>query len=328
VGAGGGFAVVLLHVASSPVGAAVTVTVIFLLIFALSFAFGPVPEGGRRFSAEWLRSWLAASLPRMAIAGGFAGLVLVAALSYGNSSTNAAVSCAKGVPPLSGQAVTDDRIANAVLSLNEMVDSANTGDVERARTVWLTSDAHNLTHDIDGPLRKLSEDAARSLCENVIALENVMVGEIVPETVVERATAVAGALQAARPVLRQTGDPTATPVVFEPCSLPIGAVTDEPLTAQRIEDAIERLRQVSDLAAAGDKAGAEAAFAGEAHNITHDIDGPLRTNHEQIAIELCLAVSEIERRLGANYDGEVIADKADESADLLDEGARALGILQ
>ncbi len=97
----------VLHVASSPVGAAITVSVIFLLIFALSFAFGPVPESGRRFSREWVRSWLVASFPRMAIAGVFAGLVLVAALSYGNSSTNAAVSCDKGVPPLSGEAVTD-----------------------------------------------------------------------------------------------------------------------------------------------------------------------------------------------------------------------------
>lgn len=318
----------VLHVASSPVGAAITVSVIFLLIFALSFAFGPVPESGRRFSREWVRSWLVASFPRMAIAGVFAGLVLVAALSYGNSSTNAAVSCDKGVPPLSGEAVTDDRIASAVLSLNVIVDAANAGDVERARTVWLTSDAHNLTHDIDGPLRALSEDATRALCEDVIALENVMVGQIVPEPVIERAGAVSGGLQAARIALRSTTGATATPEIFEPCRLPVGAATEQPLTPERIEDAIGQLRRVSSLAEAGDLAGAEAAFAGDAHNITHDIDGPLRINNEQLAMDLCLAVSEIERNLGANYDAEVITSRAGESADLLEEGARALGILQ
>ena len=39
-------------------------------------------------------------------------------------------------------------------------------------------------------------------------------------------------------------------------------------------------------------------------------------------------VKEIERNLGANYDAEVITSRAGESADLLEEGARALGILQ
>jgi hypothetical protein len=316
---------VLLHVASTPAGAAVTVSIIFLLIFAMSFAFGPVPEGGRRFSSTWVRAWLIASAPRMIVAGVFAGLVLVAALSYGGS-TNAAISCDRNVPPLSGEAVTDDRMSVAVASLNEMIDAANDGDVERARTVWLTSDAHNLTHDVDGPLRKISADAARNLCENVIALENVMVGQIVAEQVAQKATAVAAALQAARPVLRAGG--SQTPAVFEPCSLPVGAITDQPLTAQRIEDAIQQLRQVSSMADSGDQAGAEAAFAGDAHNITHDIDGPLRTNNEEIAADLCLAITEIEKNLGANYDGDVVAEKASESADLLEEGARALGIRQ
>jgi hypothetical protein len=317
---------VLLHVASSPAGAAITVTVIFLLIFAMSFAFGPVPEGGRRFSHEWVRAWLIASLPRMVVAGVFAAVVLVAALSYGGGSTNAAVSCDRNVPPLSGQAVTDDRIALAAASLNEMVGAAEINNIERARTVWLTSDAHNLTHDIDGPLRKVSDEMARSLCQDVIALENVMVGQIVPEAVVERAGAVAAALHSARAALRESaGD---TPAVSELCRAPVGAVTDQPLTARRVQEAVARLRLVASLAGAGDQAGAEAAFAGDAHNITHDIDGPLRVNHQQTAIDLCLAVTEIERHLGANYDGAVVADEAAESARLLEDGARALGILQ
>lgn len=316
----------LLHVASTPAGAAVTVSLIFLLIFAMSFAFGPVPEGGRRFSGEWARAWLRASIPRLIVAGIFAGVVLAGALSYGNTSTQAAINCDKSVPPLTGTAVDDPRILVAISNLGQMVDAANNNDAERARTIWLTSDAHNLSHDVDGPLRKVALDSARSLCEKVIVLENVMVGQLVTDRVSTAAAAVAEALQEARPTLRINGA-SATSVTQGPCEKPLGAITSDSLTAERLQNAIEQLRQVSTLAGSGDKAGAEALFAGEAHNITHDIDGPLRENDDQLAIDLCLAVSEIEGNLGASYDGEIVASKASETADYLEQGGRALGIL-
>jgi hypothetical protein len=318
---------VLLHVASTPAGAAVTVSIIFLLIFAMSFAFGPVPEGGRRFSGEWTREWLRASIPRLIVAGVFAGLVLAAALSYGNGSTQAAVNCDKSVPPLTGSAVDDPRMLLAINSLDQMVDAADNNDEGRAQTVWLTSDAHNLSHDIDGPLRKAAPDLARSLCEEVVALENVMVGQIVTAQVASNARLVAEALQEARPILRGNAD-AATPAIQGPCEKPIGAVTSDPLTAQRLQSAIEQLRQVSSLAESGDKAGMTTLFAGDAHDLTHDIDGPLRNNNEQIAIDLCRAVAEIERNLGVNYDAGIVVSKASEAADYLEQGGRALGILQ
>jgi hypothetical protein len=213
VEAGGGLAIAPLHVASTPVGAAVTVSVIFLLIFAMSFAFGPVPEGGRRFSAEWSRDWLVASAPRMMIAGVFAGLVLIAALSFGNSSSQEAINCERGVPPLTGGAVTEDRVANAIAGLAEMESVARGGDSQRVSRTWLTSDAHNLTHDIDGPLRRVSPERARTLCENVVELEDVMTGEAIAEgvvsidelQVVSKARAVAGELERARDVLDTAG---------------------------------------------------------------------------------------------------------------------------
>ena len=316
----------LLHAASTPAGAAVTVSVIFLLIFAMSFAFGSVPEGGRRFSGEWTRAWLRASIPRLIVAGIFAGVVLAGALSYGNTSTQAAINCDKSVPPLTGAAVDDPRLLVAINGLGQMVDAANNNDAERARTIWLTSDAHNLSHDGDGPLRKVASDLARSLCEKVVALENVMAGQIVTDQVATNARLVAETLQEARPILR-ANVASETPAVFQPCGQPIGAITSDPLTLQRLQNAIEQLRQVSSLAGSGDKAGAEALFAGEAHNITHDIDGPLRENDDQLAIDLCLAVSEIEGNLGASYDGEIVASKTSETADYLEQGGRALGIL-
>jgi hypothetical protein len=186
---------VLLHVASTPAGAAVTVSVIFFLIFAMSFAFGPVPEGGRRFSAEWTRAWLKTSIPRIVVAGVFAGLVLVAALSFGKSNSQAAVTCERGVSALTGQAVTGDRISNAVSSLNGMIDAADRGDAALARTIWLTGDTHNLTHDIDAPLRKVSEDSARTLCLKVVALEDAMAGKLFLEDVAAKTAAVVEALE-------------------------------------------------------------------------------------------------------------------------------------
>jgi hypothetical protein len=319
---------VFLHIgATTPAGVAVTVTVIFLLIFAMSFAFGSVPEGRRRFSREWTLAWLRASLPRMVIAGAFAGIVLAGALAYGGNSTQAAINCDRGVPPITGTAVTDARILLAIDSLSQMTDAANQGQVDKLRTIWLTTDAHNLTHDIDGPLRKEDANLAKSLCEKVVALENQMVGQIVTSVVANQAQVVGDALQQARPLLRENGS-SPTPVIVQTCDLPVGAVTTQPLTETRLTGAIAQLRQASTLAAAGDGDGAQAAFSGDAHNLTHDIDGPLRTGDHDLAVNLCKAVVDIEQHLGANYDASVMQDQASTAADMIEQGGRELGILQ
>jgi hypothetical protein len=194
---------VLLHIGpSSPEGVAVSIGLIFFLIFAMSFAFGSIPEGSRRFSREWTRGWLRASLPRMVVAGVFAGAVLGGALLYGgNSGTQASLNCDRPVPPITGNPVTDDRVLVAIDGLQQMVDSANRGDVTEVQSIWLTADVHNLTHDIDRPLRNVAPDLAKSLCEKVLALENVMVGEIVAERVAADAASIGEILQQARALL-------------------------------------------------------------------------------------------------------------------------------
>lgn len=319
----------LLHIgATTPVGVAVTVIVIFLLIFAMSFAFGSVPEGGQRFSREWTRAWLRASIPRLLVAAAFSGAVAIGALAYGGSSgTQAAIDCNKGVAPLTGQAATDARVLMAIASLGEMTDAANSGDTDRVRTIWFTSDAHNLMHDVDGPLRSVSPDGAKSLCEKVVALENEMVGQIVTDKVAGQAQVVATALQDIRPLLR-SNSATSTPLIQQPCDQPVGAVTTQPLTADRLQNAITQLREASSLAQAGDQAGAESAFSGDAHNLTHDIDGPLRTADQQLAVDLCTAVVDIERHLGANYDASVMQTQAEATAGYIEQAGRTLGILQ
>jgi hypothetical protein len=160
----------------------------------------------------------------------------------------------------------------------------------------------------------------------VVGLENVMVEELVAASISERATAVATELASARQILFSSGAPT--PNLLVPCGQPVGAVTNDPLTKERLISAVEQMQEAASLAAAGDRAGADAVFNGDAHNITHDIDAPLRVSAEQIAIDLCLAVTEIERAMGSAYDGDLVATKAEEAADLLEAGGRALGILQ
>lgn len=319
----------LLHIgATSPAGVAVTISIIFALIFAMSFAFGSIPEGGRRFSREWAGAWLRASLPRLVVAGAFAGLVLAGALAYGgNSGTQAAISCEKPLAPLTGTAVTDARILLAIDSLRKMSEAAIENDPDGVRTIWITSDAHNLTHDIDRPLRKDAPDLARSLCEKVIVLENDMAGQIAVDRVTSQVQQVSDALQQARPILR--GDAgTPSPAVLQPCQQPVGAVTADPLTVQRLKAAIAQLRDAGSLAQSGDRAGAEAAFSGDAHNLTHDIDGPLRSADQQLAVDLCLSVVDIEQHLGANYDAGVMERQASATADMIEEAGRTLGILQ
>jgi hypothetical protein len=315
--------------ATTPAGMA-AVVVIFLLIFAISFAFGPVPHGERRFSSRWIAAWARASAPRIAIAGAFAGAVLAGALLWGNvgSGSDTASGCANSMPPLTGVAVTDARILTGISSFSEMAQAADDGDGDRVRTLFFTEDAHNLTHDIDRPLRQQSADLGKQLCQNVIALENQIAGQIDPGAVATQTRDIADDLQRARNVLKGVLTPTPAVVSGDPCSHPIGAVTADPLTAQRVQNAIDDMRKSAQLAAAGDQNGAQTAFSGDAHNITHDIDGPLRQTDEALAVKLCEAVLVIELHLGANYDFQVMQSEATKAANDLQLAGQELGILQ
>jgi hypothetical protein len=108
----------------------------------------------------------------------------------------------------------------------------------------------------------------------------------------------------------------------------VGAVTSQTLTAQRLQNAIGSLNEASSLAASGDQSGAEAAFSGDAHNLTHDIDGPLRAANEQLAVDLCLAVVDIESQTGANYEAAVMESQTAAAAVLIEQAGRELGILE
>jgi hypothetical protein len=316
-----------LHISATTLAVVgVTFAVIFLLIFAMSFAFGSVPEGGRRLRKSWTFAWRRAS--RIAVAGLFAGVLLAGALACGTNDggSTAATSCDKTLPPLTGNAVTDLRIRVAIDAMGQISAAADQSDATNVRSLFYTSDAHNLTHDIDQPLRQQSPDAARQLCEKVIVLENEMVGQIDGPTVSKQANDIALLLVQARPMvngarLRSLGT---TP---QPCQQPLQAVSSQTLTAERLQAAINQMSLASRLAGEGKQNDAEAAFNGDAHNITHDIDGPLRAADQQLAVDLCLSVLAIELHLGNDYDAGVMLEEASASAGLLQQAGQELGIL-
>jgi hypothetical protein len=69
-------------------------------------------------------------------------------------------------------------------------------------------------------------------------------------------------------------------------------------------------------------------FAGDAHNLTHDIDGPLRRIDPELGIDLCHGVLALEREFASEPDREVIATEAERTASLMEAAGAALGILE
>ncbi len=319
----------ILHVGGASTAAVlVTVIAIFFLIFAMSFAVGAVPEGQRRFSGEWFGAWLRTSLPRFAVAGAFSVLLFVGSSLSGGGDTTDAQTCEAPLAPLSGQAVSSLRLNAAVSGMREIAAAAREGDAAAAQSLFYTTDAHSMTHDVAGPLFSADRDLARRLCESVVGLEAEITGELRPDVIAQHAESTASTLQVALARLDLDADATPIPNASEPCALPIGAIGVEPLTDKRLVAAVAAFRETASLARDGDVFGANEAFFGDAHNITHDIDGPLRNADPDLAVALCESVLEIERQFASSADTSVIAAESETGAGLLEEAGRALGITE
>jgi hypothetical protein len=324
--------VILLHVGgASTASIVVSIVVIFFFIFAISFAFGPIPEGESRLSGGRFAAWFRASLPRLVVAGTFAAALGAAGILLGDdpgddgNAANAA-NCDAPLAPFTGNPPTEDRLIAAADGWRGIAAAAREGDIDRVRALYYTTDAHNLTHDIDRPLREVDSDLARDMCLAVIVIENQMVTGLDTEVIAREADRVAAFLDEARPAVAALPVPTPG-AVGGACTTPIGAVTDQPLTAQRLQAAVDTMRQIAETAATAPPEGTRTLFFGDAHNITHDIDGPLRAADEDLAVELCRSVLELEQQLGTeDFDAVIVAERADASAASLEAAGRALGI--
>jgi hypothetical protein len=86
---------------------------------------------------------------------------------------------------------------------------------------------------------------------------------------------------------------------------------------------MDEVRQAAD---SGDAAAAGSAFAGDTHNVTHDIDQPLRAADPLLAHDLCESILSIEEQFGRTPDLQALAAEAGVAAELLQESGRILGL--
>jgi hypothetical protein len=110
------------------------------------------------------------------------------------------------------------------------------------------------------------------------------------------------------------------------CGSPLPPLTDGGLRPERFDEADTGLLRFAELAEDGDVEGASGFFQLMAHDLTHDVDGPLRAEDEGLAIRLCNEVLQLEEGLVADTDGDRLAKLARSSRALLAEARTALAV--
>ena len=177
-------------------GATLATFVILVLVFVVSFAVGRRPKG-RPFSRPWLKEWLAAALPRITIAALLAlGFYLVSTI-ISDPQAGVWAACSSPLKPITSQPVTRERVDKASEGMKQLSVAAGAGDAALATRLFVGSDTHSLTHDIDGRLRQADPELAKQLCMSVVTIENQLTGKIDPRTVERAADTGAGLLEQA-----------------------------------------------------------------------------------------------------------------------------------
>ena len=116
----------------------------------------------------------------------------------------------------------------------------------------------------------------------------------------------------------------ANPTIVELCRAPLPPLTQLPLTESAFVSADDGLDTVTILAENGNLSSAELAFNLSVHNLTHDVDGPLRQLDEALATRLCSETIVLEEQLYGRGDPTVVAAKARAIRDLLGAAREAL----
>lgn len=319
----------LLHIGgASTASVIISLAGIFLLLLIMSFAFWRGPQEERRFSRRWFIEWAKASAPRIIVAAVFcAGLFVASSLSGGSTEATDPAVCNIGQPALTSQPVTDDRLATGITGLRDLAAAAEQGDLDHVQLL-LRADTHAITHDVDARIRPLDEALARDLCLSIIFIESESIADNPNiDRIVAEAQRSAELLEQARTLLSgatATPDPFAKPGAGA-CDSPIGAISDRPITRERIDGAIAKYDAIAAAARQGDTASIAQLFYGDAHDISHDIDGPLRDADLALAQELCLSILTLEIQLAGSYELATIETEAERANGLLADAAAALG---
>lgn len=88
---------------------------------------------------------------------------------------------------------------------------------------------------------------------------------------------------------------------------------------------VESLERVIGFLNTGDRAGADAAFYGDTHGFTHNIDPPVRRQDQALAKNLCQVVLDVEEALFESGSTASIALLMTDLRDLIQDAAVALG---
>jgi hypothetical protein len=89
------------------------------------------------------------------------------------------------------------------------------------------------------------------------------------------------------------------------------------------------MQEIAATARRGDATAAQSLFyTTDAHNVTHDVAGPLFSADLDLARTLCESVVEIKRQFATAADTTIIAAESETSAGLLEEAGRVLGITE
>jgi len=88
-------------------------------------------------------------------------------------------------------------VDKAAEGMKQLSVAAGAGDAALATRLFVGSDTHSLTHDIDGRLRQADPELAKQLCMSVVTIENQLTGKIDPGTVKRAADTAAGLLEQA-----------------------------------------------------------------------------------------------------------------------------------
>lgn len=94
------------------------------------------------------------------------------------------------------------------------------------------------------------------------------------------------------------GSSGTTETPFVDCGASLAPITDEPVTASSFQTADQGLATVIELAI-GNRAGdAKEAFFAQVHDLSHDIDRPLRQVDQSLAVQLCDEIVAMEQQFG------------------------------
>ncbi len=110
-----------------------------------------------------------------------------------------------------------------------------------------------------------------------------------------------------------------------PCDDSLVALGESEISQMGFQAEDAGLARVVQAAQAGDLDGVQSAFFGDVHNFTHNVDPSLREVNEELAIEICERVVEIEDEFVRDQRLSVISGQATRLRELIQDAAEALG---